>query len=389
MASTPALDAEELCAAAVEQTGLDDFGSPTFREGLDRLVDGLGSEARLNEVGQAFAPNTVLPYLVSRLQVVDWHNRYPEIAKADVVAPIVLIGMGRTGTTILHDLLGQDPDNRIPRTWEVDRPSPPPETSSYDTDPRIEEVQAGIDLAHSVRPDLRAMHPIGARLGQECVRFTGSDFASVIFGSQYRLPSYLRWVTTEADMTPTYRWHRQFLQLLQWRHPGRWMLKSGAHLWALPQLMAEYPDAVLVQTHRDPTRIVPSLSSLFAYIRATSSDDASFADTAAEWAPAIADALDRSVDARLDGTIPADRVLDVSFAQYMRDPLGVVRSIYDHVGRQLRPDVEQRITAFLADNPRDKHGRHRYSFADTGLDEGELLERTARYRDYFNVEREG
>src|SRR5437899_6705844 len=99
----PGLDSEQLCQAAAERTGLDDFGSPTFREGLDRLVDGLASEARLNEIGQAFAPNTVLPYLTSRLQVIDWHNRYPEIAKADIVAPIVLIGMGRTGTTILHD----------------------------------------------------------------------------------------------------------------------------------------------------------------------------------------------------------------------------------------------------------------------------------------------
>jgi hypothetical protein len=386
---TPGLDTTELCDAAVEQTGLSDFGSPTFRDGLDRLVDGIVNEARLNEMGQAIAPNALLPYLVARLQVVDWHSRYPEIAKADVVAPIVLIGMGRTGTTILHDLLGQDPDNRIPRTWEVDRPSPPPETSTYESDPRIEEVQAGIDLAHSVRPDLRAMHPMGARLGQECVRFTGYDFNSVIFGSQYRLPSYLRWVTTEADMAPTYRWHRQFLQLLQWRRPGRWMLKSGAHLWALPALINEYPDAVLVQTHRDPTRIVASLSSLFAYLRGIASDDASFADTAAEWAPAIVDALDRSVDARLDGTIPADRVLDVSFAEFMRDPLGAVQSIYNHVGRELRPDVAQRITAFLADNPRDKHGLHRYSFADTGLDAGELLEQTARYRDFFNVELEG
>src|SRR5206468_1597581 len=165
---------------------------------------------------------------------------------------------------------------------------------------------------------------------------TGCEFASLIFGSQYRLPSYLDWVTNEADMGPTYRWHRAFLQLLQWRHSGRWMLKSGAHLWALPALMAEYPDAVLVQTHRDPLRVVASLSSLFASIRSTASDDASIADVASEWAPAIADALDRSVDARLDGTIAADRVLDVSFSQYMPDPIRVVRSIYEHVGRELK-----------------------------------------------------
>src|SRR5947208_12887596 len=286
VATTPGLDAAQLCEAATEQAGLGDFGSPTFRVGLDRLLDDLRGEANLNDIGRMVAPNVLLMYLVNRLLVTDWHNRHPEIADGPITAPIILIGMGRTGTTILHDLLGQDPDNRIPRTWECDRPTPPPETATYTTDARIEEVQAGIDLAHSVRPALRAMHPMGARLGQECIRFTGCEFASLIFGSQFRLPSYLDWVTNEADMAPTYRWHRAFLQLLQWHQPGRWMLKSGAHLWALPALLAEYPDAVLVQTHRDPLRVVASLSSLFASIRSTASDDASIADVASEWAPA-------------------------------------------------------------------------------------------------------
>ena len=290
VATTPGLDAAQLCEAATEQAGLGDFGSPTFRVGLDRLLDGLRGEANLNDIGRMVAPNVLLMYLVNRLLVTDWHNRHPEIADGPITAPIILIGMGRTGTTILHDLLGQDPDNRIPRTWECERPVPPPERATYTTDPRIDEVQAGIDMAHEARPALRAMHPMGARLGQECIRFTGCEFASLIFGSQFRLPSYLDWVTNEADMAPTYRWHRAFLQLLQWHQPGRWMLKSGAHLWALPALLAEYPDAVLVQTHRDPLRVVASLSSLFASIRGTGSDDASIADVASEWAPAIADA---------------------------------------------------------------------------------------------------
>jgi hypothetical protein len=386
---TPELDVEQLCEAAATQTGLDNFGSPTFREGLARLLDGLRSEARLNEAGEAIAPSGLQSYLVNRLQVTDWHDQHPEIGKGDIVAPIVLIGMGRTGTTILHDLLGQDPENRIPRTWEVDHPCPPPETATYETDGRIAEAQAGIDMVHSFRPEVRGMHAMGSRLGQECIRYTGCEFASLIFGSQYRVPSYLRWVTDQADMIPTYRWHRAFLQLLQWRHPGRWVLKSGAHLWALPALMNEYPDAVLVQTHRDPTRIVASLSSLFASIRSISSDGTSMADTAAEWAPLIAEALDRSVDAREDDIISTDRVLDVPFAKFLRDPIAVVRSIYDHVGLELTATTEDRIRLFLADNQRDKYGLHHYSFADTGLDPGDLLDRTRRYREFFDVELEG
>src|SRR5438067_1344529 len=144
LVATPGLDIDELCEAASEHSGLTDFGSPTFRDGLERLLAGLRDEARLNEIGRMIAPTGLESYLVNRLQVVDWHRRYPEIANADVVAPIILIGMGRTGTTILHDLLGQDASNRIPRTWEADDPCPPPETATYDTDARIDKVQAGI-----------------------------------------------------------------------------------------------------------------------------------------------------------------------------------------------------------------------------------------------------
>ena len=290
---------EELIETACEQTGLDDFGADSFRLGLDRLVDGLRDEARLNEIGEAMAPMAVLGHLTNRLQVTDWHRRHPEIGTGDVTPPIVMIGMGRTGSTILHDLFGQDPANRIPRTWEVDHPSPPPEAATYETDPRIDESQAGIDLAYDVRPELRSMHPMGARLGQECIVITGGEFASAIFNSQFRLPSYLRWVTSEADMAPAYRWHRRFLQLLQWRNSGgRWVLKTGAHLWALPELMAEYPDAFIVQTHRDPLRIISSLSSLFAVVQSTASDGVTMADVAADWAAPVLDSLDRSVTAR-------------------------------------------------------------------------------------------
>ena len=226
---TSSLATEELIETACEQTGLDDFGADTFRLGLDRLVHGLADEARLNEVGEAMAPMALLGHLTNRLRVTDWHRLHPEIGEADVTPPIVMIGMGRTGSTILHDQFGQDPANRVPRTWEVDHPCPPPEAATYETDPRIDESQAGIDLAYEVRPELRSMHPMGARLGQECIVITGGEFASAIFNSQFRLPSYLRWVTSEADMAPAYRWHRRFLQLLQSRNPGgRWVLKTGA-----------------------------------------------------------------------------------------------------------------------------------------------------------------
>ena len=345
-----------------------------------------GGEARLNAVGQAMAPEVLLGYLATRLEVTDWHRRHPDMAAAAVTPPVVIIGMGRTGTTILHDLLGQDPANRIPRTWEVDRPCPPPETATYDTDPRIAEAQAQIDAMELLHPEFKTMHPTGARLGQECIRFTGGEFASLIFLSQFRLPSYLDWLSNEADLAPTYRWHRRFLQLLQWRHGGdRWVVKSGAHLWALPALVAEYPDAWMIQTHRDPLRVIPSLSSLFATVRRTASDDVSVPQVADDWADGILDALDRSVTARQDGTIPPERVIDVQYEAFVADPIRTVRAIYEHWGVELRPDAEARMRAFLTDNAQNKHGAHRYAFADTGQSADRLRARARRYQEFFDV----
>ncbi|HZP30267.1 MAG TPA: sulfotransferase [Acidimicrobiia bacterium] len=391
MTAGPDLDAAQLLETASIRTGLSDFGPPTFREGLDRVVTGIREESRLNAAGEATAPEILVSYLVNRLHVVDWQRRYPEITEAPVVPPVVMIGMGRTGTTILHDLLGQDPGTRVPLTWEVEQPSPPPETATYETDPRIAEVQARIEAGDALHPEFKTMHPTGARLAQECIRFTGCEFASGIFLSQFSMPGYFDWLIHDADMAPTYGWHRRFLQLLQWRHPAgpggapRWVVKSGAHLWALPALVAEYPDALFIQTHRDPLRVIPSLSSLFATVHRLFSDEVTIPRTAAEWAGPIVEGLDRSVDARESGLIPPSRVVDVQFQEFVADPFGVIRAIYDHWGAELTADAEARMRAFLGDNARDKHGSHRYAWDDTGLDEGEWRERCARYTAHFDV----
>ncbi|HTC23514.1 MAG TPA: sulfotransferase, partial [Gemmatimonadales bacterium] len=290
--------------------------------------------------------------------------------------------------TILHDLLAQDPAHRVPLTWEVDRPFPPPETATYETDPRIAEVQAQLDMSELLIPGFKAMHPLGARIAQECVRITAADFRSMIFPTQYRVPSYARWLLHEADMAPAYRWHRRFLQALQSRHrAARWVLKSPGHVWCLGGLLAEYPNALLVQTHRDPLRIIASLTSLRATLRRLASDDPSTASDAAEFADYLIDGLDRSVTAREDGTVPTDRIVDVQFTAFMADPFATIRTIYERLGLEPTGEVERRMRDFLAVNPQDKHGRHHYTFADTGLDEGEWRERARRYQQYFDVPR--
>ncbi|WP_131831719.1 sulfotransferase family protein, partial [Pseudofrankia asymbiotica] len=233
--------------------GSEDFGGEAWQEGLERLVDALRGDADLNGIGAAFAGRELKQQLVNRLKIVAYSKANPAVTKADVVPPVVIVGHGRTGTTILHDLMAQDPATRVPLTWEVERPYPPPETATYDTDPRIDAVDMRLAAIGQVMPELQGMHPMGARLAQECVCITNADFRSTLFGTEYRVPSYMTWLLDTADMAPAYRWHRQFLQHLQARHPAhRWVLKSPGHIWSLGELLAEYPEALLIQTHRDP-----------------------------------------------------------------------------------------------------------------------------------------
>jgi hypothetical protein len=380
------LDADRAVEQASEQTRLSDLGADSWHEGLARLVDSLRDEARLNEMGAALVSGELAGYLADRMRIVEWRKQHPEIGDADIVPPIVIVGQGRTGTTILHELLAQDPATRVPMTWEVDRPLPPPETATYQTDPRIEEVANTLDAVDLVLPGFKAMHPMGAQLPQECVRITASDFKSMIFPTQYRVPSYTNWLLHEADMRTAYRWHRVFLQHLQSRHPAqRWVLKSPGHLWALDALTAEYPNALLVQTHRDPLRIVASLGSLVARLRSLASDETSIPEAAGDFAEDIIDGLDRSIDAREQGIVRADEIIDVQFAAFMKDPFTTIRTIYERLGLELQPEAEQRMRDFLAANPQDKYGKHTYTFSATGLDEGAWRERARRYQEYFDV----
>ena len=381
-----ALDADRLIATAHDATGLDDFGGATWREGLERLVDALRTQAHLHELGEQIAAGELVDYLSTRLGIVDWRKQHTEIAGVDVAPPIVIVGQGRTGTTILHDLLAQDPANRVPLTWETDSPLPPPETATYTTDPRIAASQQLLDGVELVMPGFQAMHPMGALLPQECVRITGGDFRSMIFPTQYRVPSYAQWLLDEAEMSSAYAYHRIFLQHLQSRHPApRWVLKSPGHVWCLGALLHEYPNALLVQTHRDPLRIIASLSSLMSVLRGLGSDDIALPDIASEFAGYLVSGLDRSVEARENGTVPAGRVVDVQFRSFIADPFTTIREIYKRLGFELTNEAEQRMRAFLADNTTEKHGGHHYTFADTELDVNEWRERTRRYQEFFDV----
>jgi hypothetical protein len=382
-----AFDGDRLVAEAIELAGDDDFGEATWQEGLDVLLDSLQNEARLHELGVDIAAGELQMYLANRLAITAWRRDHPEVAEGSVERPIVIVGQPRTGTTILYDLLAQDPGLRAPLTWEVDRPLPPPETATYLVDPRIDEVQATIGMADQLIPGFTSFHPIGARLGQECVRMTAGDFRSMIFPTQYRLPTYNSWLLHEADLAPAYRWHRRYLQHLQSRHPAdRWLLKSPAHLWHLDALAGEYPDAVVVQTHRDPLVVIASVSALAAHLRRMASDEVSLPEAARSYADDIFLGLDRGMDARDRGVFPAGQVIDVHFSAFVADPLATIRTLYEALDRPLDETTEARMRRFLAEHPGDGGGGgSRYRFSDTGLDAGPLRERAETYQQRYDV----
>ncbi|MEM1110404.1 MAG: sulfotransferase [Pseudomonadota bacterium] len=384
-----ALDKAALLAAARSQTGLADFGDSSFEAGLDRLLRALAEEAQLTPLGTLIAREEILAPLSQRLQLVEHHRRYPEIAAAPIDKPIFIIGMGRSGTTVLHELLALDPQFRVPRTWEVDRPFPPPETASYEHDPRIAEIQRTLDRADFILPEFKRIHRTGATLPQECVRFTTGEFLSLIFWTNYNVPSYSNWLQQEADLSAAYRYHRSFLQLLQWRHQrSPWVLKSPAHLWSLGELLAEYPDARFIQTHRDPVRMLASLSSLVTHLRKMSTNAVDGLQIAQEWAQWNALGLNASAEFRESGAIAPGQVVDLDFYQFMDDPVVEVEKIYRHFDLELRDTVRQSMQDYLAAHAADEHGSHRYSFADTGLNLDEERERLGRYQNYFGTRNE-
>ncbi len=380
-------DRERLLEQAVAAAGADDLGEDTWQDGLDRVLEGFVHEARLHELGVEIAAGEVVDYLANRLAVTAWRAAHPAVAEGRVDRPIVIVGQPRTGTTILYDLLAQDPALRAPLSWEVDHPVPPPATATYATDPRIAETQARIDMADSLIPGFTAFHPIGALLAQECVRITASDFRSMIFPTQYRLPTYNRWLLDEADLAPAYRWHRRYLQHLQSEHPAdQWLLKSPAHLWHLDALAGEYPDALVVQTHRDPLTVISSVSALAAHLRRMASDDTSIPEAAADYVEDIFQGLDRGMDARDRGVFPPEQLVDVHFADFVADPLATIADIYARLDRDLTGAAVDRMRAFLAEHPGDGGGGgSRYRFSDTGLDAEAVRERAAAYQERHGI----
>lgn len=375
------LDPAALMKTASRDTGLHDFGSDYFRDPLQRLCSSLEGDARLTALGRIIAKQDMLRLLRNRLQFVDLFKRHPEIADQPITDPIFILGMPRTGTTSIHELMALDPQFRVPLSWEVAYPFPPPRTETYRTDPRIAQVESELSRIDQLLPQFKDMHPMGATLPQECVSLFSHDFVSMIFDVQFRLNEYQSWLLQE-DMGEVFRNHRRWLQLLQWQCPAEaWVLKSPQYLWNIDDLLREYPDARIVQTHRDPISVALSIGSLTATLRGLGSNAVDLSEVTHEYADLLHYGVTKTMAARKAGLLPADRVLDVQFASFRKDSLAAMGKIYQFIGRELTAESSDRMRQFLdAANASKRHGKHRYDSHSARID---LDNERARFAEYI------
>ena len=234
------LDARAMRRDAQRETGLTDWGEDAFLEPFEILVESINREAELHERGASAACRRLGDLLRGRLKLVDDRRRYPDIAREKIVAPLIVLGMSRTGSTFLHNLLSQDPHHRAPRAWEIMFPSPPPERASYHSDPRIAMAQETLQAQGLLNPALLRLHPLGAERPEECNQIWEMSFVSVNFLAYWNVPSYIEYLQS-ADPGQAYGFELKVLQQLQYRYPGRWVLKGQPHMVWLEAMLAAFP----------------------------------------------------------------------------------------------------------------------------------------------------
>ena len=383
-----ALDEEALLGAASSQTGLADFGDESFLPGLRVLLDSLERDARLTLFGRYFARRQVLELLSHRLQLVDHRKRHPEVAEEVVRRPLFILGLPRTGTTLLYGLLAEDPAHRVPLSWEVDQPCPPAEAATYASDPRIETSRKRFEQLAQLAPGIQAIHPVGALMPQECIVLTASEFMSIRFEMCFDVASYQDWLL-EQDLQATYAHHRRFLQHMQSRHAKqRWILKSPGHLGPIDALFDTYPDALVVQTHRDPLRVIPSVASLEYTLRLVSTDDLDPRALGRQQLRVWSRLLDQGMASRAAHPEREERIVDLSMSEIVRDPVACVERIYRRFDLELTEEFRDRMERYLSLHPRNEHGPHRYRLESFGLEAESVNEAFEGYRERFDIEPE-
>jgi hypothetical protein len=381
------LDEASIVAEARARAGLDDFGDEGFRVPLRVLLESLDREANLSPVGRATQRARIVDSLATRLAAQAYFQRSPEILEEPIEAPFFIIGLPRSGTTLLHRLLASDAGLQAVLWWECRQPAPYPDSPWRDgVDPRIADAHEQVRLILEAQPELASIHPWDAEGPDEEILLLEHSFLSHVPESGANLPSYSAWLD-DQDLTPAYVYLKRLLQFLQWqkrasgRAGERWVLKAPFHLGYLDVLFTVFPDARVIQTHRDPVETIPSIASMYASLWRLATDAVDEHEIGRQCLTRYAGSLGRCLASREH--LPAERFLDVAYRDVVTDPLAEVRRIYDFLGRKLAPEAEDAMRFQIQEHAREKRAAHAYSLERFGYSERQVAQAFADYRERF------
>ncbi len=373
----------ELLEAARKATGLSDFGDEGFLTGLRVLLEAYDKQARLTPFGRMMVNGELTGILKSRLQVQEGLRLRPELRERAIRQPVFILGLPRTGTNALHHLLGQDPRNQVLEYWIAAAPSARPPLEQWEADPRYKDAVRGLRTMYFLDPSLKAIHLMTADGPDECRHLLQQTFTDDTFECNATIPSYSEWYASR-DMRTSYARHRDVLKLIGSPDPERrWVLKYPSHMRHLGALLKAYPDACIVQTHRDPARVLPSLCSLIAGWRGIY-EDRPDRHAIGSWQLGLwSETMQHAIDVRAKHD-PA-QFFDLHFHEVVADPVAAVGRMYAHFGFEFSDAAERGMRCWHTDNPQGKHGEHVYSAAEFGLFEAAMAERFAPYTRHFDV----
>ncbi len=373
-------DPDALMRAADAQIPEADFGPTGFEEALQILLSTLRDEARLNQAGTWVAVSRCAQSLVRRRMLSRLLRMRPEIHEVDIAAPIVIVGFPRSGTTALHNMLAANPRHRAIRTWEMREPFAPPDAASdaaKDWAAKAEKsTQEAIEAQHRRSPALMDIHPLNATWPYECAWLLRNSFASLSDALVNFIPTYARWIMNR-DISADYAYYRQQLQAILCQRPGApLILKDPCHTWHLPALLKALPDARIVHVHRDIREVASSFASLCRTLQQSTSEPRPHEEVGAFYTEMLENGMKHMLAARQ--RLAPERFLDLSYRQFVADPVGTIAAIHDHWDLAWTPEASDATTAWLAQSKK-RSGQHRHDLATFGLDAEDLRERFAPY----------
>lgn len=377
------LELDQMLTEASRQAGgLADFGDSSFRPAAAALLGAMNSEGALSKAGLHIWRRRITEMLRNRLVMEDYFRRFPEIATEKVGGPIVIVGLPRTGTTLLQRVLGCDRRFYPMLTWETRYPTPMVPPGTPGPDPRIAVVAAETDAMIKANPTLLSIHPLSATEPDEEGMLMEHSFQSY-FDAYVDIPGYTDWLWNH-DQTSAYEYLDRMLRFLQWQKrmrgeaAGDWVLKTPHHLRQIDVLFKVFPGARVIQTHRDPLQTVPSIASFTFNLWKVYAEHPDPVHAGRQWSAIFARGVRETM--RFRDTAPAERFFDVWFADTLTKPLDVVLSIYDYLGISFPPETRQRMQAYLEANSREKRPLHEYALEYYGVTEEQIKRDFAQYR---------